>query len=285
MLSKFAYYKPESLEEALSYLEKNPRTRILAGGTDIMLLLRRNVEICEHLLNIKGIPEANTMSYTPNEGLFIGAAITVNEICEDVGIRKRYPSLSGAADNLASYQIRNRATVVGNICNASPGADLAAPLLVYDAKVHIASTEGNRIVEINEFFAGVKKTVLKENEIVTGVFIPDVELGDNSVYLRKSRIKGHDLCNVGLALRLTPEKRLLMAIAAVSTTPLRLTELEKSVEGKEITPELADWIVEEIKKYMNPRPNSVRSSAEYRYHIAGVLIKRGLKKLLEKEAN
>lgn len=285
MLSRFNYYKPESLEDALSYLEHNPETKILAGGTDLMILLRRNKAICEHILDIKAIPEANVLSFTPNKGLFIGAAVTVNEICEDESIRKRYPALSEAADNLASYQIRNRATLVGNICNASPGADLAAPLLVYDAEVHIASTKGKRIVEINEFFTGVKKTVLKENEIVTGVFIPEVEAEDNSVYLRKSRIKGHDLCNVALALRLTPEGRLLMAIAAVSTTPLRLTELEKLIEGKEITPELIDWIAEEIKKYMNPRPNSVRSSAEYRYHIAEVLTKRGLKKLIEKEAN
>ncbi len=285
MLSKFNYYKPDSLEKALTYLDENSGTRILAGGTDLMILLRRNVEVCDHLLDIKGIPEVNKMSHTSDEGLFIGAGITVNEICEDDEIRKKYPALSEAADNLASYQIRNRATLVGNICNASPGADLAAPLLVYDAKVHIASAEGNRVVGINEFFTGVKKTVLKDNEIVIGVSIPDVEPEDTSVYLRKSRIKGHDLCNVGLALRLTPEKKLLMAIAAVATTPLRLTELEKAVEGKELTPELADWIAEEIKKYMNPRPNSVRSSAEYRYHIAGVLVKRGLNKLIEKEAN
>ncbi len=285
MLSKFEYYKPDSLEKALSYLEENPGTRILAGGTDLMILLRRNVEICDHLLDIKGIPETRIKSYSPEEGLFIGASITVNEICEDDEIRKMFPALSEAADNLGSYQIRNRATLVGNICNASPGADLAAPLLVYDAKVHVVSLKGKRVVDIKEFFTGVKQTVLEENEIVVGVTLPAVEAGDTSVYLRKSRIKGHDLCNVGLALRLTSEKKLLMAIAAVAKTPLRLTELEKSVEGKEITPELAEWISEEIKNYMSPRPNSVRSSAEYRYHIAGVLVKRGLKKLIEKEAN
>lgn len=285
MLSRFDYFKPESLEEALSYLEENPGTKILAGGTDLIILLSRNRITCEHILDIKAIPEANELSFSNNEGLFIGAAVTVNQICENNIIREKYPAISEAADNLASYQIRNRATLVGNICNASPGADLAAPLLVYDAKVHIASKEGNRVVELNEFFVGARKTVLKENEIVTGIFVPDVETGDNSIYLRKSRIKGHDLCNVGLAIRLTKEKKLLLAIAAVASTPLRLTEIEEAIEGKEITPELCQWIGEEIKKYMEPRSTSIRSSPEYRYHIAKVLAKRGILKLIEKGAN
>lgn len=282
MLSKFDYYKPDSFEKAVAYLAEKPKTKVLAGGTDLLILLRNNVESCDHILDIKGIPKANVLSYKPNEGLFIGAAVTVNRVTEDDLIREKYSALSEAADSLASYQIRNRATLVGNICNASPGADLAAPLLVYDALVHIASTEGIRVVELKDFFTGVKKTVLKQDEIVTGISIPDVELGDNSVYLRKSRIKGHDLCNVGLAMRLTSDKELLIAIAAVATTPLRLIELEASLLGKEINPELGEWLEEEIKKYMNPRRNSIRSSPEYRLHIAGVLAKRGLLNLLEK---
>lgn len=284
MLSKFDYYKPDSLEKALAYLEKNSGTKILAGGTDLLILLRRDVERCEHILDIKDIPETKDISYRPNEGLFIGASITVNRISEDNLIREKYPALSQASDTLASYQIRNRATLVGNICNASPGADLSAPLLIYNAKVHIASMEGNRIVDINDFFTGVKKTVVKENEIVVGVSIPDVEPGDSSIYLRKARIKGHDLCNVGIALRLTAKKEVFLAMAAVATTPIRLTELESKVAIKEITPELGEWLKEEIKKYISPRRNSVRSSPEYRFHIAGVLAKKGLLTLMEKEA-
>lgn len=284
MLSKFDYYKPDSLEKALVFLEKNSRTKILAGGTDLLILLRRDVEKCEYILDIKDIPETKEISYRLNEGLFIGASITVNRISEDNLIREKYPALSQASDALASYQIRNRATLVGNICNASPGADLSAPLLVYNAKVHIASIEGNRSVDISDFFTGVKQTVVKENEIVIGVSIPDVEPGDDSIYLRKSRIKGHDLCNVGIALRLTASKEVLLAMAAVSTTPLRLTELESKIASKRLTPELGEWLEEEIKKYMSPRRNSVRSSPEYRFHIAGVLARKGLLNLIEKEA-
>lgn len=285
MLSKFDYYRPDSLQKALEYLRDNPEAKILAGGTDLMIELRRNKVICENILDIKDIPETKDFSYTPGEGLFIGASIIVNEICEDDNIREKYPALSTAADALASYQIRNRATVVGNLCNGSPGADMAAPLLLYDAKVYIASLEGTRTVELKDFFLGVSKTVVKKNEIVIGVSVPDVRPGDHSMYLRKSRIKGHDLCNVGLAMRLTPEKELLLSMVAVATTPLRLLEVEEQLKDKELTPELSEWLAEEVKKHMSPRRGSVRSSPEYRYHIMDTLIKRGLESMLEKGAN
>lgn len=284
MLSKFDYCRPDNLDEALKYLDENPGTDILAGGTDLMLELRSNTIDAKNILDIKEIPETKKLSYTEGEGLFIGASIPVNKISEDDVIREKYPAVVLAADALASFQIRNRATVIGNICHASPGADTSAPLLVYDAKVHIASTEGTRVVDIEDFFTGLKTTTVKDNEIVIGVSIPDVEEGDNSIYLRKSRIKGHDLCNVGLAIRITAEKEVYLAIAAVEPIPIRLTELENSLKDKELTEELGPWIQEEIKKYINPRRTSVRSSAEYRYHIAGVLAKRGLLNLIEKEA-
>lgn len=284
MLYKFDYYKPINLEKALAYLNENPETKILAGGTDLLLSLQKNKESCMHILDIKEIPELNEFSYTPGKGYFIGASIIVNRIAEDDLLREKFPAISQAADVLASYQVRNRATMVGNICNASPGADFAAPLLVYNAKVHIASNEGTRVVELSEFFTGVKKTVLKPNELVVGIFVPDVHLGDRSVYLRKARIKGADLCNVAIALRLTNEKKVIVAIGAVSTTPMRLYELEEKIAERELIPELGDWLKEEIKGYINPRRNSIRSSPEYRYLITGVLAKRGWLRLIDKEA-
>lgn len=284
MLSKFDYYKPKSLEEALAYLDENPGANILAGGTDLMLELRSNKIDVKHLLDIKGIPETQELSYVPGKGLFIGASVTINQLNEHKDIREKYTAIAETSDSLASFQIRNRATLVGNICHASPGADTSAPLLVYDAKVHIASSEGTRVVAIADFFTGLKTIDVKDNEIVIGVSIPDLEAGDKSVYLRKARIKGHDLCNVGLAIRLTANKEVYLAIAAVEPVPIRLSQLEQSLSGKELTSELGPWIEEEIKKYINPRRTSVRSSAEYRYHIAGVLAKRGLLSLIEEGA-
>lgn len=284
MLSKFDYFKPQTLDEALAYLESNPGTRIFAGGTDLMIVLHRNIEMVEHILDIKGIPELKGINYESGKGLFIGATVTVNEICFSDIIREKYPALGQAADTVASYQLRNRATLVGNICNASPGADLSSPLLIYNAKVHIAGPNGERIVDIDKFFTGVKKTILQSNEIVTGVSLPDVEPGDKSVYNKQARIKGHDLGIAGVSVRITSNKEVCIAMSAVAPTPIRLTKLEEALATKALTPETANWLSKEVRNHIRPI-SDVRSSAEYRLHISGILAKKGLLQLIEKEVN
>ena len=284
MLSKFDYLKPKSLDEALKYLEQNPNTKILAGGTDLMVLLRRNIELCEHILDIKDIPETQKLSYEAGSGLFIGASVTVNQVSESEVVREKYAALGQAADLLASYQLRNRATLVGNICNASPGADLSAPLLVYNARVHIAGPKGSRVVDINEFFTGVKRTVLQKDEIVIGVTLPEVEAGDKSVFLKQARIKGHDLGIAATAIRITANKEVMIGMSAVAPTPIRLRKLEEAIVGMTLDEELAVWVGEEVKNHIRPI-SDVRSSAEYRLHVSGVLVKKGLKKLLEMGVN
>ncbi|MCR1899672.1 xanthine dehydrogenase family protein subunit M [Irregularibacter muris] len=281
MLSTFDYFKPHSFEEAIGYLEKNDDTKILAGGTDLMILLRRNIENCQHILDIKGIPDTKKFEYIPGEGLSIGAAVTANQVANSQIIRKKYTALAQATDSLASYQLRNRATLVGNICNASPGADLAAPLLIFNAKVHIIGPQGKRIVQMDKFFTGVKQTILEKDEIVMEIFIPEIEEGDVSIYLKQSRIKGHDLATVGSAIRLTKDKKPFIALSAVAPTPIRLTELEGKIMSKGLTLELANWVGKEIPNHIHPI-SDVRSSKDYRLHASSVLVKRGLMELLER---
>ncbi len=280
MLSKFNYIRPYYLEEALIYLKKNNGTKILAGGTDLMVRLRHNLETPNHILDIKSIPEAQLLEYKPSEGLFIGAAVTVNQVAQSVFIQNKYSSLIQAANLLASYQLRNRATVVGNICNASPGADLAPALLIYEAKIHIAGYQCKRIVNIKDFFIGVKKTVLLPGELVIGISLPDVDIDDNSVYSKQSRIKGHDLTIVGVAIRFVSKKFFLIAMAAIAPTPIRLTKLEKFLSSQPLTHELANLACDEVRKQINPI-SDVRSCVQYRLHIAGILVKRGISKLLD----
>jgi len=275
VLSNFDYVKPKLLTEALNYLEQKDGTRILAGGTDLMNILRHNAETPKHILDIKGIPETNRLEYKTEVGLFIGASITVNQIIESKFIQEKYPALIQAANCLASYQLRNRATLVGNICNASPGADLAGPLMVYDAEVHIASTEGTRIVNINSFFIGVKKTVLKANELVIGVSLSDVLEGDTSIFLKQARIRGHDLAIVGVAARITAHKKIRLAMTAVAATPISIVKLEEMLSNQPITEELADMAGKEVGNIIRPI-SDVRSSAQYRLHVSSVLVKRAL---------
>ena len=285
MLSKFDYVRPKTLDEALAYVEEHgSRVKILAGGTDLLVMLRRNLEMPEHVLDIKAIPETRRLDYTATEGLFIGAAINVNQVAEAAVIREKYPALAQAANTLASYQLRNRATLVGNICNASPGADLSGPLLVYDAQVLIAARDGQRNVPLGEFFTGVKKTVLREGEIVVGVTLPPVAPGDTGVYLKQARLKGHDLGIVGVAVRLDANKKFAVAMSAVAPTPIRLSKLEAMLNAGSAGPELAERAAAEVPNLIKPI-SDVRASAEYRLHIAGVLVKRAITQLLSGGGN
>ena len=279
MLSRFDYIRPQALEEALAFLGENTGTKILAGGTDLMVMLRKNAAMPEHILDIKSIPETKRLEYTSGGGLYIGASIPVNQIAEAEFIQKRYTALVQGANSLASYQLRNRATLVGNICNASPGADLAAPLLVYEASVHIAGSRGSRQVTIDQFFTGVKKTVLQPDEMVLGVSLPAVAPGDDSIFLKQARIKGHDLGIVGVAARRTAANTYLVAMSAVAPTPIRLTQLEEMLNSQAVTAELAVLAGEKARSLITPI-SDVRSSAEYRLHISGILVKRALTQLL-----
>ncbi|HAS73858.1 MAG TPA: xanthine dehydrogenase family protein subunit M [Clostridiales bacterium UBA8960] len=284
MLSKFNYLRPKSLDEAIHYMEANPGTKLFAGGTDLMILMRRNMISVEHLLDIKDIPETQRFEFVEGLGFFIGASVTINEISENEIIAKKYNAIKQAADSLASYQLRNRATLVGNICNASPGADMASPLMVYDAIVKIAGPNGEREVGFEQFYIGFKKLDLEPGEIVLGIVLPDHDPEDSSVFLKQARVKGHDLGIAGVSVRYTKDKKVYVAMTAVAPTPVRLRALEAMLETKPFTSETAEWLGEEIKNHIKPI-SDIRSSAEYRLHVSGVLASRGMNQLIEMGGN
>lgn len=283
MLSQFDYVKPLVLDEALDALSRDGDTYILAGGTDLLISLRHNLIDARHIVDIKAIPELDVLRYEEGKGLEIGANVVVNRLIESDLVKTKYPALHDAASVLATYQLRNRATLVGNLCNASPGADLPPSLLIYDAVVRIASAGGKREVALRDFFTGVKKTQLAKDELVVSVFLPDPGEGDRSCYLRQTRLKGHDLSTVGVACRIDSQGKVAIGINAVAITPLRLTALEEELNARGLSEESVLWASEEIKKHIKPI-SDVRSSKEYRLHMAGVLLKRCLKHLMDKEA-
>ncbi len=283
MISRFAYFKPHNLNEAVQYLEKEEKCFVLAGGTDLMILLRRNLINAEHILDIKGLPETTAFEYIDGAGLTIGASVVVNQLVDSEVVKAKYPALHQAAASLASYQLRNRATRVGNICNASPGADLPPAWLVYDAQVNIVGPQGARQVKLNEFFTGVKRTVLQRGELVVSVQLPDPGEGDKSIYIRQARLRGHDLATVGVASRVKPDGKVAIGICAVAPTPLRLYALEDKINARELSQETIEWAAKEIREHIRPITD-VRSSAAYRLQMASVLLKRGLLTLIGKEA-
>ncbi|MFA7455274.1 MAG: xanthine dehydrogenase family protein subunit M [Desulfobulbaceae bacterium] len=283
MLSQFDYVKPLVLDQALDALSRDEDTYILAGGTDLLISLRHNLIDARHIVDIKAIPELDVFHFEEGKGLEIGANVVVNQLIDSDLVKTRYKALHDAASVLASYQLRNRATLVGNLCNASPGADLPPSLLVYDASVKIASSAGERTVALKDFFTGVKKTQLAKNELVVSVFLPDPGPNDKSAYLRQTRLKGHDLSTVGVACRIDGSGKAAVGINAVAITPLRLSALEDQLNAEGLNEESIRWAAEEIKQHIKPI-SDVRSSKEYRLHMAGVLFTRCMKQMMDKEA-
>jgi len=282
MISRFTYFKPHNLNEAVQYLEKEDKSFVLAGGTDLMILLRRNLINAEHIVDIKALPETTAFEFVGGTGLTIGASVVVNRLVDSEVVKAKYPALHQAAASLASFQLRNRATVVGNICNASPGADLPPALLAYDAVVTIAGPKGLRQVALHEFFTGVKRTVLQRGELVVSVQLPEPAEGDRSIYLRQARLRGHDLATVGVASRIKPDGKVAIGICAVAPTPKRLFALEDLINERGLSQETVEWAAKEIHEHIRPITD-VRSSAEYRLQMASALLKRGLLNLIGKE--
>ena len=166
MLPKFDYFAPQTLQETFELLEKHGReAKLLAGGTDLIVSLRAREQRPKSLIDIKGVKELHELSFDEKRGLTVGAAVNLNKLIHYEAASKNYPLLKEAVSTIGDYEIRNRATLVGNICNGSPAADSAPALLVLDANVNIASQQGKRTIPLREFYTGVKKTALANNEL------------------------------------------------------------------------------------------------------------------------
>jgi carbon-monoxide dehydrogenase medium subunit len=270
LLKPFEYYRPCTLEEAAEYL-KQDESRIMAGGTDLLVSIRKGAIRPEAIVDIKGIEELRGISLN-SEGLSIGAAVTINEIINSEEIQDQFPILVEAGRVLASHQVRNRATVAGNLCNASPAADMALPLLALDASAEVFSSKGRREIPLRDLFAGVKKTILSREDILVSLKV--LHRPGKGRYMKKARIKGPDLSAVGVAC-FKQEKTLRVAIGACAPTP-------KSIE-MDISGMTADEIAAETKKramnIIDPI-DDVRASADYRRALVEVFIERILDEIL-----
>jgi carbon-monoxide dehydrogenase medium subunit len=285
MLPKFDYLAPQTLQETLELLEKHGQdARLLAGGTDLIVTLRARELRPRSVINIKGVKELHGLSYDEKNGLNVGAAVTLNELIRHENISANYPVLIEAIGTIGDYQIRNRATLVGNICNASPAADSAPALLILDATVNIASQKSKRSIPIGEFFAGVKRTVLAKNELVTSINVPAPPKGSAGSYLKARRTVGEDLCVVGVGGLATPNgktsKKLRLAYSSVAPTPVRAFEAEKVFESTRPLDQLLEQAMPIVRKTVSPI-SDVRGGKEYRMNLVEVLTKRLVRRLWE----
>ncbi len=275
-MNSFDYVKPTTLEEAVSvYKEHGDKARLLLGGTDLIVLMDAGAVSADLLIDLKGIEELKKFELD-SDFLHIGARVTFNEIIDSKDVKENFPILWEAAKTVASTGIRNRATLVGNVCSAVPSADSAPALLVSDAIVVIATPNGEREVPITEFFTGPRRTVLQSGEIVKEIKIPKIKQRFGGSYIKLGRYDGEDLAQVGVATMALEDGTYKVAFCAVAPKPVRATEVEEFLKGKEIT----DQLLEEAKpialKAISPI-SDIRASKEYRIYISGVLFKRSLK--------
>ena len=201
MTSTLDYLAPESRADLLGVLaDRGPDAKLLAGGTDLLVDLRHHLVDPGFIVNLKKVSGYSEITFSHDQGLKIGAAVTINDVLRSELIQEYYPLLVAAARDLASYQIRNRATVVGNVVNASPCSDMAPALLCLGGRAVISSQRGERVVAFDDFFKGVKRTVLAPDEILETIVVPPESAGGRGGYRKLKRIKGHDLGIVGVAV-------------------------------------------------------------------------------------
>ncbi|MCH4887790.1 xanthine dehydrogenase family protein subunit M [Acidaminobacter sp. JC074] len=275
-MNVFEYHAPKSLKEAVDYLlEKGENTMILNGGTDLIVRMRDCHIKPDYVMDIKKIDGLTDIKFE-NGKVFIGACVTLNDLGLHPRIQKSYPYLAQAALSIGSRQVRNRATCIGNICNASPLADTATPLLSLDAKVHIYSKSGERDVALSDFFVFVRKTILKHGEIVTGITFDDVKsLG---IFTKVSRRKEVDLSTV-CATVIKTDDTYAISCGAVAPTPIRLHETEALLNSKELTEELIKEASEHAYHEVTPI-SDIRATEDYRREMVKVLLKHSLNEWL-----
>lgn len=275
ILNDFEYHKPKDIIETLNLLSKHQeKAKILAGGTDLIVHLKEELAKPEVVIDIKGISELNKIEIS-EDNIFIGAGVTFTEIIESQQLKEKLPILWEVSEKVASVGIRNRATVVGNICSAVPSVDSAPALLVYDAEILVESKTGKRTISIHDWFVGPKKTILNQDELVLGIKIPIFKHA--GVYEKLGRYKGEDLAQAGIGVLVDANKNYRFAYCAVGPIPKRMKKLENFLQGKEISDKLLEEAAELIPDEISPI-SDIRSSAEYRTHMMKIMFKRGLQK-------
>ena len=285
-LTRFDYLQPASLDEALSILRRyKGDARPLAGGTDLIPQIKgREMAAPRVVVDLKAIPGLDAITYDATKGLTIGATATVTAVERSPLVRQYYPMLANALTTMASPQVRNRATITGNICSAVPSADSAPTLLAMEAILRLQNQKGERLVPITQFFTGPRQTVLANDELITEIRIPVPPPKSCGVYLKLSPRKSMDLAVVGVAAFLVREgetcKDVRIALGAVAPTPIREARAESALLGKKLTDQSIAEAAGAASSECRPIDDH-RAAREYRCDMVYVLTKRALTQIKE----
>lgn len=287
-LPEFDYIKPESLEAATRFLADNAGVaRPFMGGTDVFVRMRDGVWKEMYLVDVKGLDGMKDISFDDSKGITIGAAVCNNKISSHPDIRKHYPLLAEAADSCASYQLRNRATMVGNICNASPAGDTIGACLLLDGTLSVHGVKGEREESLDGYFKGPGETVLEAGDIVTAIHFPIPPDGFVGTYIKHGRNKASDLAIVGVTAIGFPHSastsgyRFRLALASVAPTPIEVKEVTSILADAEISAKTISKAAQAAMDAVSPI-DDVRGSAKYRKMMVRNLSRRALTEVWEK---
>ncbi|TEB14722.1 Carbon monoxide dehydrogenase medium chain [Pelotomaculum sp. FP] len=284
MYSKpFEYYAPQTPGEAYELVGRlGGKAKILAGGTDLVILMKDKIISPENVIDITNIEEFQGIKYEPGKGMEIGATTKNAEIQFSEIVKQKYPALAYAAGEIGSSQVRHMGTIGGNSCNASPSAETPAPLVAYGASVVVSSAAGEREMPLEEFIQGVRQIDLKEGEILTKFKLPEPspKLVAKYAYMGARDANEIDSVNMAVALELEDDKKTVQSVklvmGSVFIKPLISRAVPALMTGQKFSDELAAKAAEAAQDEAKPI-SDVRASAEYRREIVGVLARRLLK--------
>ena len=287
-MKDFEYTAPRSVGEAVSLLaEKGSRAMVLAGGTDILVQLRSGRRSVDRIVDVKNIPEANELSYTPQDGLRLGAAVPCYRIYQNQAVRDAYPGLIDCAELIGGIQIQGRASLGGNLCNAAPSADGIPPLIVLGATCQVAGPNGNRTVAVEDFCTAPGRNVLENGELLVSVHVPPPAAHSGAHYLRFIPRNEMDIAvaGVGSSVVLDASGQTFVsarvALASVAPTPLYVKEAGDALAGKGVSDEAIDKAAEVAMEAAKPI-SDMRGTIPQRKHLVGVLTRRTLKGAIDR---
>ncbi|HEV2029888.1 MAG TPA: FAD binding domain-containing protein [Candidatus Dormibacteraeota bacterium] len=283
-MQQFTYASPAALSEALALLEEHGAdAALLAGGTDLVVALRNRTLRPKVVVDLKRVAELRPSMSEAQGWITISAATPLTDISEDQRIRAKYPALVDAALTVGSAQIRNRATLTGNICHASPAADTAPALLVYGATINVASVRGTRRVGVAEFFLGPRQTVLQPGELVTSIDLPVAAERRAATFARTTRRRGVDLATISLCCMVDATGLTQFAYGAVGPRPFVVADESGVLADPDSGDAAKDEVLRRLLTQASPI-SDVRGSREYREAMLLVMSRRALRTSIAKLA-
>jgi xanthine dehydrogenase FAD-binding subunit len=279
-----SYSKADSIEEAIRLLQENPEARLIAGGTDVLVKLHKGKGQFDHLIDIHDIAELNFINQNDDGDLVIGPLTCFTDVAESALIRKHIPILSEAILTIGGPQVRNMATIGGNLCNGVPSADSATPLIALNAAVTVQGKDGSRQMPLEDFFLGPSRVAIEHNEIMTAITVTrDNYSGYYGNFFKYAMRDAMDIATIGCSAVCKVDDDVLidlrLAYGVAAPVPIRCKETEDKIRGRKVSIRLLEDIAAAVKDDVSPR-TSWRAARDFRLQIIATLARRVVKQAI-----